>query len=108
MRMGRGALETDHGQDAVSLPFSHHDILLPSTLPPCLPRLLDAKVELIAVEDTKLASSLATSIQIGNVLHKVSVLSGLGGLLCAGVLPSRSVHQALMPLSLVSLTTAWT
>lgn len=81
------------------------------TSPPFLsssPRLLDAKVELIAVEDTQLASSLATSIQIGNVLHKVSVLSGLGGLLCASVLPSRSVPQALMPLSLVSLATAWT
>lgn len=87
---------------------SYHVVAADQISAPNVERLLDAKVELIAVEDPQLASSLATSIQIGNVLHKVSVLSGLGGLLCASVLPSRSVPKALMPLTLVSLATAWT
>eukprot|EP00041_Stephanoeca_diplocostata_P005240 m.58466 g.58466 ORF g.58466 m.58466 type:complete len:242 (-) comp15653_c0_seq2:113-838(-) len=68
-------------------------------------RAITREIEVVAVEDSKLAAASARSIQIGNILHKTAVLAGLGGVLCHTV-KGDAATRVMLGLSVASVGAA--
>eukprot|EP00040_Diaphanoeca_grandis_P000370 m.15234 g.15234 ORF g.15234 m.15234 type:complete len:208 (-) comp10491_c0_seq1:128-751(-) len=85
---------------------SYHVVLANSLSTINAERLFDAKVDVIAVQDLKLASKFATTIVFGNTFHKTSVLTGLASMISAGILSKESPVQISVPLAATSVACA--
>ncbi|XP_050390507.1 transmembrane protein 11, mitochondrial [Patella vulgata] len=69
-----------------------------------LDRALEAGIQTIIIEPTRLGDETSRWISVGNFLHKTSVLAGLGSLICGGTWPDRG--YLFLPLGAVSVICA--